>query len=143
MGDLNNISAAYLTGLLCGYNAIAKGIKKAVLDIGLQSPTKGARVFAMLKGFLDAGVEVPHNKDVFPDEAVMKGKHIADYAKKLSSDQETYSLRFSGYKALGLQPEKISENFSSTKTKIDSEFEKPKPKPKPRKRAAKKEPKEQ
>ena len=44
-----NVPAAYLTGLLCGLKAKAKGVEEAILDIGLAAPTKGARVFAALK----------------------------------------------------------------------------------------------
>ena len=47
-GDENNTSAAYLLGLIVGYKARAKGIKEAILDIGLHRPTPGARVFAVM-----------------------------------------------------------------------------------------------
>ncbi|MEM2111458.1 MAG: 50S ribosomal protein L18 [Candidatus Bathyarchaeia archaeon] len=124
LGDLSNIPAAYLTGLLCGYRSMVRGVKEAVLDIGLQSPSKGARVFAVLKGFIDAGVEVPHNEEVLPDENRIAGKHIEEYAAKLSSDQDSYSRMFSQYLSRGLSPQKISENFSSVKEKIIIEFEK-------------------
>ena len=50
-----NIPAAYLTGYLCGLKAKAKGIKEAILDIGLVAPTKGAKIFAALSGVVDAG----------------------------------------------------------------------------------------
>ena len=39
-GNSRNIPAAYLTGILCGFRAIAKGVKDAVFDVGLQSPSK-------------------------------------------------------------------------------------------------------
>ena len=58
-----NIPAAYLTGLLCGLKAKAAGIDAAILDIGMIIPTKGAKVFAILNGVLDAGVEVPHGEE--------------------------------------------------------------------------------
>ena len=35
-----NIPAAYLTGLLCGIKAKNKGVKEAILDIGLDFPHK-------------------------------------------------------------------------------------------------------
>jgi len=122
LGSLDNLSAAYLTGLLCGYRSVAKGAKEAVLDIGLQSPSRGARVFAALKGFLDAGVDVPHGEDVMPEETRIMGQHIADYAAKVSSDSDTYSRIFSEYLSRGLLPQKITEHFSSVKERIVSEF---------------------
>ncbi|MEM3054745.1 MAG: 50S ribosomal protein L18, partial [Candidatus Bathyarchaeia archaeon] len=76
-----NLPAAYLTGLLCGFKAKAKGIKEAILDIGLRTPSKGARVFAALKGVLDSGLEVSHGEEKLPDEKRIRGEHIAQYAK--------------------------------------------------------------
>jgi len=122
-GACGNVPAAYLTGLLCGYRAAAKGVEKAVLDLGLQSPSRGARVFATLKGIVDAGVNVSHDEGVLPDEARIEGHHIADYAKNLSSNPEVYKRRFSAYLSRGLPPEKISEHFSSVKEKIISSFQ--------------------
>jgi len=117
-----NVPAAYLTGLLCGYRAIAHGVKEAVLDVGLQSPSRGARVFATLKGVLDGGVTVPHGEDVLPDEARIKGQHVTEYANRLSSNPEAYQKRFSGYLSQGLRPEQFSEHFSLVREKIASSF---------------------
>ena len=61
-----NLPAAYLTGYLAGKRASEKGMNDAVLDIGLKEPAKGAAVFAALKGMLDAGLEIPHGKEVLP-----------------------------------------------------------------------------
>jgi len=121
-GACGNVPAAYLSGLLCGHRAAAKGVEKAVLDLGLQSPSRGARVFAVLKGVVDAGVNVSHDESVLPDETRIGGHHIADYAKKLSSNPEAYQRRFSAYLSKGLPPEQISEHFSSVKEKIISSF---------------------
>jgi len=122
-GACGNVPAAYLTGLLCGYRAAAKGVERVVLDLGLQSPSRGARVFAALKGIVDAGVNVSHDKSVLPDEARIGGHHIAEYAKNLSSNPEAYQRRFSACLSRGLPPEQISEHFSSVKKKIISSFQ--------------------
>ena len=90
-----NVPSAYLTGLLCGFKAMANGVEKAFLDIGLHIPSKGTRIFAALKGVLDAGVEVPHSKDILPDESRISGKHIADYGSHLAADPEVYQQKFS------------------------------------------------
>lgn len=125
LGDSNNLPASYLTGLLCGYRAVTKGVSEAVLDIGLQAPSRGSRVFAALKGFLDAGVDVAHDEGILPDENRIKGQHIADYAEELSSEPETYSRMFSGYLSRGFSPQKTPDHFSSVKEKIMSDFEAP------------------
>ena len=119
-----NVPSAYLTGLLCGFKAMANGVEKAFLDIGLHIPSKGTRIFAALKGVLDAGVEVPHSEDILPDESRISGKHIADYGSHLASDPEVYQQKFSKYLSRGSRPEELSEHFSAVKDKIKSSFEK-------------------
>jgi large subunit ribosomal protein L18 len=68
--------AAYLTGLLAGKRAADKGIKEGVLDIGRYVPVTGSKVFAALKGVLDAGVECSFNEEKIPNEDRLLGKHI-------------------------------------------------------------------
>jgi large subunit ribosomal protein L18 len=123
-GDCGNVPAAYLTGILCGFRAIAKGVKEAVFDVGLQSPSKGAKIFAALKGVLDAGLTIPHNKEILPNEARIKGQHIVDYAKQLASNPEAYQKKFSKYSSRDLKPEQLTEHFSMVKEKIVSSFKK-------------------
>jgi large subunit ribosomal protein L18 len=112
-----NIPAAYLTGLLCGLKAKAAGIKEAILDIGLVSPTKGSKIFAVLSGVVDAGVAVPHSEEKIVKER-MKGEHIAKYAKSLGTGSEEYTAKFSQYTAQGVAPEKIAEHFTKVKANI-------------------------
>ena len=76
-----NITTAYLTGLLLGKKALKKNIKEAVLDIGLKTPIKGSKIFACLKGVVDAGVLVPVSEEILPSKERISGKHIADYKK--------------------------------------------------------------
>lgn len=121
-GGSGNIPAAYLTGLLCGYKATAHKVKKAVLDIGLQAPSRGAKIFATLKGVLDAGITVPHKENVLPDETRIRGQHIAEYANHLSPDPEAYKKMFAQYLSKGLRPEQISEHFALVREKIISSF---------------------
>jgi large subunit ribosomal protein L18 len=124
LGSGGNVPTAYLTGFLCGFKALTQGIEKVFLDIGLHIPSKGARIFAALKGVLDTGVEVPHSEDILPDENRISGKHIADYGSQLSSDGEVYQQKFSKYLSKKLRPEELSEHFSAVKDKITSSFEK-------------------
>jgi len=74
--SLKNITAAYLTGLLIGLKAKKKKIKKAIIDIGFQRSTKGSKLYAVLKGCIDAGIEIPHSPEVFPSEGRIKGEHL-------------------------------------------------------------------
>ena len=124
LGNCGNVPSAYLTGLLCGFKAVANGVDKAFLDVGLHIPSKGTRIFAALKGVVDAGVEVPHSEDILSDEDRISGKHIADYASQLASEPEVYKQRFSEYLSKRSRPEEIPERFSAVKDKITSSFEK-------------------
>jgi len=122
-GSCGNVPAAYLTGLLCGFRAVVQGVKKIVFDMGLRSPSRGGRVFAALKGVLDAGVAVSHGENVLPDEARISGKHVVDYASQLSSNPDLYQRKFSNCLSKGLRPEQLPEHFSLIKEKIKSSFE--------------------
>ena len=123
-GGTGNTPAAYLTGLLIGYKALKANIEKAILDIGLHRPTKGNRVFAALKGAVDAGLEVPHREEILPDGSRIRGEHIAKYAELLErNNPDRYQRQFSQYFKRGLDPKKLPEHFEEVKNKIISEFE--------------------
>ena len=79
----SNTSTAYLVGLLAGKRALENKIDKSVLDIGLQSPVKGTKVFAALKGLVDAGLDIPHDESILPDESRIKGEHLGDDVPKM------------------------------------------------------------
>ncbi len=72
-----NLPSAYLLGLVFGKKALAKKYKEAIVDFGLQGPVKGTRLFAAVKGVVDAGVHIPHDAKMFPSEDRVKGQHIA------------------------------------------------------------------
>jgi large subunit ribosomal protein L18 len=113
--NCGNLPSAYLTGLLCGKKAIEKNVKNAVLDIGLVQPTKEARIFASVKGIVDAGVDVPYNVDKLPSDERIRGQHIVDYAEALSSNPELYEKAFSQYLKAKVPPEKIPSQFEILK----------------------------
>lgn len=74
-----NVPASYLVGVLMGSKANKKNIKEMVLDIGLQNSVKGSRIYSLLKGCVDAGLSIPHSKEIFPTEDRIKGKHIQNF----------------------------------------------------------------
>ncbi len=78
----SNIPAAYLTGLLFGYKSIDNGYTSGILDIGLHPSTKGSKIYAALKGMVDAGLVIPHETSVFPDEDKINGNIISEYHNK-------------------------------------------------------------
>ena len=113
-----NFPATYLMGLLLGKKAQQKGIKQAILDPGTKAPLKKSKVYALLKGAIDGGLAVPHgDKDIFPNEDHLSGKHVSDYAHSLKGKKE-YEARFSGYLKSKHAPEDITKSFTEIKHKI-------------------------
>jgi len=118
-GGTKNISAAYLAGLLLGIKARLMGVERAVLDIGLHMPTRGAKVFAVAKGAIDAGLEIPVDDEVVPGWDRIRGFDIAGYAAELASkDPEVFKRQFSEILARGLEPSRYVEHFGEVLSKI-------------------------
>jgi large subunit ribosomal protein L18 len=119
LGSFNSTMAAYLTGYLLGKRALEKGIGSAVPDIGLRSPVKEARIFALLKGAVDAGLKVPVSEEVFPSEERIRGEHVASYAKSLKeTSPERYQKQFSLLLKRGLEPENYPIHFEEVLKRI-------------------------
>ena len=81
--SIKNIPAAYLTGLLLGKKMKQKNHQNAILDAGLIRSTKGSRIYAALKGVIDAGIEIPHSKEILPSEERIKGAHMKNDIKNI------------------------------------------------------------
>ncbi len=135
---LKNLPAAYLTGLLAGLRAKSRGIKEAVLDIGLNPPVKGSKIYAALKGFIDAGIEVPHDPEVLPDDERLVGNHIVESFNHFS-DQETQMFSSLGKKKTTLTG--VPKKFETVKKALlaipAADLKKSKKTAKPAKKAAK------
>lgn len=72
----SNLPAAYLAGLLLGKKGLAKKCTEAVVDTGFRQPAKKGRIYAFVKGASDAGIAIPHDEAVFPDQDRLQGKHL-------------------------------------------------------------------
>ena len=102
-GAKRNIPSSYLAGLLCGLKAKKANVKEAVLDTGFHPTKKGSVIYAALKGAVDAGLNIPCSKDIFPSEKFLLGEHIA-------SNKVTKFTKF--------DPKEITKNFKEVKDKI-------------------------
>jgi len=140
---LTNYAAAYATGLLLARRHLttiglaskyqgkvdvdgsdytvqpAEGPRpfKALLDVGLARTTTGARIFAVMKGALDGGINIPHSekrfagyntesKKLVPDvlKKYIFGGHVADYMKKLQQeDSSAFQKQFSRFVKAGVK----------------------------------------
>ena len=118
--NTGNVPAAYLTGYLAGLRAKKSKIKEAILDLGIFYHKN--RVLAAFKGILDAGIDIPHKEEFFPEnfDEKIKGTHIQNYAKNLKQNEpEKYEQIFSGYlKKEKINPLKINQIISNTLEKI-------------------------
>jgi len=149
---LTNYSAAYCTGLLLArrvlkklkLDSVYKGLEKITgedyqvesiddqpgafrccLDVGLQRTTTGAKMFAVLKGALDGGLNIPHSTKRFPgyNKETKKydakahrdrifGKHIATYMRALQGDDnDAYKRQFSQYIKVGISADMVESMY--------------------------------
>lgn len=112
-----NTPAAYLTGYLLGRKALKAGQKEAVFDLGFKAPIRSSKIYAFLKGAVDAGMSIPCSEEIFPSEERITGEHIQQHAQ-ISKGGKAY---YTKYLKNGLDPAKITEQFNKTKQKIDQD----------------------
>jgi large subunit ribosomal protein L5e len=109
---------------------------KCILDVGLARTSRGARVFACMKGAVDGGVHVPHSVRKFPgytrDKEARKDKydadahkqkifggHVAYYMGKLKEeDPDKYERHFSQYIKAGVEGEQLEDLYRSAHSQI-------------------------
>jgi len=151
---LTNYAAAYATGLLLArrtlqklglhekyqgqtqvngedYNVeeLADGPKPffALLDVGLARTTTGSKVFAVMKGATDGGVEIPHSETRFVgydkegkklnSEVLRKyifAGHVKDYAEHVKKeDPAEFEKLFSQYIKNKIDPTKLEAAWTA------------------------------
>jgi len=156
---LTNYSAAYATGLLLArrhlkalkLDSIYKGVEQvdgsdynveqegdnpnpfmAVLDVGLARTSTGAKIFAVMKGVADGGINVPHSETRFygydtdakeynaeAHRDRIFGKHVADYMQLLKDDNEdAFKRQFSKFIEAGLTPETLEDMYKKAHAAI-------------------------
>lgn len=79
-GSLKSIPAGYLTGLLLA-KKIGKG--KFIVDLGMARTLSGSRVFSVVKGLVDGGLDVSADPKVFPSEDRVAGEHLKPEVKEM------------------------------------------------------------
>jgi len=104
----------------------------ANLDIGIRSTTTGARIFGVMKGAADGGLDVPHNEKRFPgyDGETKKfaaevlhdrifGQHISEYMEEMrEEDPDQYKKFFASYIALGLDGDGLEDLYTEVHAAI-------------------------
>lgn len=79
-GSLKSIPAGYLTGLL-----LAKKLKsgKYIIDLGMARTIRNSRVFAVVKGLVDGGLDVAASEKIFQSEERLNGEHLKSELKNV------------------------------------------------------------
>lgn len=173
---LTNFAACYSTGLLLARRLLQKykldtlyegqtevdgemyavedndegpGAFRCHLDTGLARTSTGAKLFAVMKGAVDGGLDVPHSEKRFPgydkeskefNAEVLRGhifgQHVANYMKELmEEDEDSYKRQFSQYIKNGISPDELEDIYKKAHVSIRSD---PSPKAKTEKKVTKK-----
>lgn len=181
---LTNYSACYCTGLLLArrvlkklkLDGIYKGAEKVTgedyqvegvddgagpfrcfLDLGLRRTTTGSRIFGVLKGALDGGLDIPHstkrfygynkekkdkNYDAKAHRDRIFGKHVSSYMKTLQGeDPDQYKKQFSQFIKHGISADMVESMYEKAHKAIRANPDfvpKKKPEEKPSAEARKK-----
>ena len=91
-----------------------------VLDTGLKRTSTGSKLFAVMKGALDGGLDIPHSESRYvgydaeskelDTDTLAKyifGGHVAEYMESLKSENPTaYKAKFSQYIKAGIESDK-------------------------------------
>jgi len=156
---LTNYAAAYCTGLLLARRVLRQlkldqtyegqkevdgeqfnvededdkpGAFRAYLDVGLARTSTGARVFGVMKGACDGGIDIPHSTKRFPgyDSETKEfnaevhrnhifGLHVSQYMRTLQEeDEDAYKRQFSRYIKEGISADNIEDIYKNAHAAI-------------------------
>lgn len=156
---LTNYAASYATGLLLARRLLKKlkldkvyegtteisgeeshvedvagkpGAFKCYLDVGLSRTTTGAKLFAVMKGAVDGGLNIPHSNRRFPgynvadkkfDAEVHRkhifGGHVANYMTELKeADEDLFKKQFSRFVKDGVTAAGMEALYKGAHAKI-------------------------
>jgi len=117
-GANKNISAAYLLGLLSGYNLIKLKVNKLIFYSNVNGFMMQTRSAAVLKGVKDSGMNILTGDILLSDDRI-NAQHISSYATYLlEKDKSLYTKQFSNVTKNGLKPEQYHEHFIKVKDNI-------------------------
>ena len=103
-----SLPASYLSGLALGKMIKQHKIENLVVDLGLQVPHQKSKLYAAIKGIIDAGVNLNVDEKVFPSEERLNGTHIVN--NNVTS--------FTGYEKKKLNKNQMPEIFNEVKNTI-------------------------
>ena len=76
-GSLKSLPACYLTGALLAKKS-ENLVKEVILDFGMHRNIHGSRIYALVKGAKEAGLNIAVDEDVLPkDDRIFSNKNIS------------------------------------------------------------------
>jgi len=105
---------------------------RAYLDIGLARATCGARIFGVLKGAVDGGLDVPHSEKRFAGydaeskeydaelhRSMIFGQHVKEYMEHLQEqDEDMYAKQFAHYLKNNVDADSIEDTIEAAHAAI-------------------------
>jgi len=75
-GSLKSVTASYLTGYLVGKKVKDKELEEPIVDFGMFKIIYKGRLFAFLKGLIDAGLNIECKEEALPEDERVQGQHL-------------------------------------------------------------------
>ena len=88
-GSLKSIPAGYLTGLLFAKQLKGQVAGKFIIDLGMARTISGSRVFSVVAGLVEGGLDVSADEKVFPSVERLNGEHLAEGMKDMIAKVKT------------------------------------------------------
>jgi large subunit ribosomal protein L18 len=111
-----NVPCAYLCGLLIAKKKTDKVTEEVILDFGMLHVLSKSRIFAVVKGAKEAGLNINVDEKEFPSDETVSGIQIENYAKSL--DDKLLNARFSEVIKNGTNPKNMVSDVKTLKKKI-------------------------
>jgi len=75
-GSLKSVTASCLLGYLSGKKILKDKLETPIIDFGMIRVLHKTKVFAFIKGLIDAGVKIVSKEEAFPEENRLMGEHL-------------------------------------------------------------------
>ncbi len=75
-GSLKSVTASYLIGYFAGKKILKNNLETPIVDLGMIRVLHKTKVFAFIKGLIDAGIKIVSKEEAFPEENRLNGEHL-------------------------------------------------------------------
>lgn len=114
-----NVPSAYLVGYLMAKKAEKNKLNgETIIDLGFNPAIKNTRIFAVIKGALDGGLNLVVSDKInkkLPSEEKLTGKEISQHASSCED-----KIKFGNYTKNKVDAKQMEKHFAEIKSKIDN-----------------------